>query len=234
VIGARTGTTTRRLWERGGEDAYRGFERAAVLETLADPRPSVLAAPGGVVLDPEVRRALERPEVAVVWLRATLETLASRVVSGDHRPLLGENPSAVLGQLATLRHPVYAELADVVVDVDSLDPESVAERVLAGGKGYASVMTDEGIRETPTGATEDRELDEEGVPDLQGPLAGKVATGDPQEGMVHPNDRPRASVDYGTTAAEMRQPEPFDQRLQREQPDVDLETRPQREDGIAL
>ena len=67
----------------------------------------------------------------------------------------------------------------------------------------------------------ERTLDEEGVPDLEGPMPAKAATGDPQEGMAPPNEQPRASVDYGVTADEQRRPEPLDRRLAREEPDVD-------------
>jgi hypothetical protein len=64
----------------------------------------------------------------------------------------------------------------------------------------------------------DRSLDEEGIPDLEGPLPEKAATGDPQEGTSPPSDRP-ASLDYGVTAEEASRPEPLDQRLARELPD---------------
>jgi hypothetical protein len=64
----------------------------------------------------------------------------------------------------------------------------------------------------------DRSLDEEGIPDLDGPLPEKVATGDPQEGASPPSDRP-ASADYGTTAEEQSRPEPLDVRVGRELPD---------------
>jgi hypothetical protein len=64
----------------------------------------------------------------------------------------------------------------------------------------------------------DNELDAEGIPDLEGPLPEKAATGDPQEGLSPPADRP-ASFDYGVTEAEQRVPEPIDVRLRREQPD---------------
>jgi hypothetical protein len=67
----------------------------------------------------------------------------------------------------------------------------------------------------------DRTLDEEGVPDLEAPLADKVETGDPQEGLLPPNEGPRASVDHGVTANEQRRPEPLDERLAREDADVD-------------
>ncbi len=64
----------------------------------------------------------------------------------------------------------------------------------------------------------DRSLDAEGIPDLEGPLPEKAATGDPQEGTPPPSDRP-AAADYGVTADEQSRPEPLDQRLARELPD---------------
>ena len=67
----------------------------------------------------------------------------------------------------------------------------------------------------------DRSLDQEGIPDLEGPLESKVATGDPQEGASPPTDRP-ASLDYGTTAYEQEHEEPLDAKLAREVPDVPL------------
>jgi len=65
----------------------------------------------------------------------------------------------------------------------------------------------------------ERTLDDEGMPDLDGPLDEKVITGDPQEGLAPPNDAPRASVDFGTTAEEQRHGESLDLRLAREEPD---------------
>jgi len=66
----------------------------------------------------------------------------------------------------------------------------------------------------------DRSLDAEGIPDLEGPLPEKAATGDPQEGVSPPSDRP-ASTEYGVTAEEQSRPEPLDVRLARELPDVE-------------
>jgi hypothetical protein len=66
----------------------------------------------------------------------------------------------------------------------------------------------------------ERTLDDEGIPDLEGPLPGKAATGDPQEGLAPPNEKPRASVDKGVTSEEQRRPESIGERVDREQPDV--------------
>lgn len=126
-----TGSTVRELWERGGEAAYRELESKVVLDQVAADPPLVIAAPGGVVLDPVVRRSLE--EAFVVWLRADPVLLAGRVRIDDHRPLLGSNPAEVLAAMATERADLYASVADLIVDVDDLEPRAVADMVLAAG-----------------------------------------------------------------------------------------------------
>ena len=63
------------------------------------------------------------------------------------------------------------------------------------------------------------ELEDEGVPDHEGPLVSKHLTGDGQEGVSPPADRPIASLDFGTTAEERREGESLDGRLRRELPD---------------
>jgi hypothetical protein len=63
-------------------------------------------------------------------------------------------------------------------------------------------------------------LEEEGIPDLSDALPSKRITGDAQEEEAVPRDFPIAVEDYGTTAAEQREGEPLELRVQREQPDV--------------
>jgi hypothetical protein len=63
-------------------------------------------------------------------------------------------------------------------------------------------------------------LDDEGIPDLEGPLAEKERTGDPQEGLMPPGDRPIAATDWGITGEEQRAGEPLDRRVAHEQPDI--------------
>jgi len=68
----------------------------------------------------------------------------------------------------------------------------------------------------------DRSLDPEaeGIPDLDGPVPGKVITGDPQEGLTPPRDRPVAADRYGTTAYEEEVGESLDRKLGRELPEL--------------
>jgi shikimate kinase len=128
VIARETGKTVRELWEQGGEAAYRKLESDAVLRVLTGDTPSVLAAPGGVVLDPTVRAALAGH--VVVWLRTRPATLAGRVQVGDHRPLLGENPAAMLAVMADERSALYRQVATATFDTDDRAPGAVADAVV--------------------------------------------------------------------------------------------------------
>jgi shikimate kinase len=128
AIEACTGKTVRELWEEGGEPAYRHLESEVVLDTLARDDGVVLAAPGGVILDPAVRAALD--PAFVVWLQADPATLASRVEHDDHRPLLGDRPLDMLTSMARERAELYASVADLVVDTDGRAADTVAAAVL--------------------------------------------------------------------------------------------------------
>ena len=128
AITDKTGSSVRELWEQGGEAAYRRLESTVVLDALRDDQPSVVAAPGGAVLDPAVRLALG--SAFVVWLRGDPRTLAERVQVGDHRPLLGSDPETALTTMAKDRADLYLEVADAVLDVDDLDAETLARGVL--------------------------------------------------------------------------------------------------------
>lgn len=65
-----------------------------------------------------------------------------------------------------------------------------------------------------------RTLDDEGVPDLEGPLPQKEATGDPQEGLPPPNDAPGPSTDRRVTPVEEQRSDTVGERVEREQPDL--------------
>lgn len=62
-----------------------------------------------------------------------------------------------------------------------------------------------------------RELDEEGIPDLETPI-------NEDEGMIPPRDHPQAVEEFGITAAEERMDEPIADRVLREEPDFDEST----------
>ena len=118
-VEVRTGRTVREIFEADGEAAFRFEERTALREALARPEPTVIAAAGGVVLDPDNRdllRALPARGGQVVWLKADPAVLAQRVGSADHRPLLEHDPAATLDRLNAEREALYQSVATIVID----------------------------------------------------------------------------------------------------------------------
>ena len=63
-------------------------------------------------------------------------------------------------------------------------------------------------------------FEDEGLASPDPGLAAKRITGDPQDDMPVPGDRPVAVTDFGTTVAEQQAGEPLDLRLAREEPDL--------------
>jgi len=112
-----------------GEPYFRELERDAVALALSE-HDGVLALGGGAVIDAGTRALLR--DQPTVWLQVGAAAGAKRVGLDVPRPVLLGN---VRGRLATLvaeRAPLYAEVARVTVDTDGLDPQAVADAVLAG------------------------------------------------------------------------------------------------------
>jgi shikimate kinase len=120
-IEATSGRSIADWFAESGEAAFRKAESEVLANLLDRPDPLVVATGGGVVVAAENRARLTADGVTVVWLQATPGLLAHRVSQKPprpHRPLLAEDPLAVLTRLATERDPWYAEVADLVVDID--------------------------------------------------------------------------------------------------------------------
>jgi shikimate kinase len=125
---ADTGRTAQEIYDSDGDDALRFLESRALVEAVNGPTPVVIAVAGGVVLS-ETNRALLDHSGVVVWLRASIDTLLERVLRGEARPRLGADPERSLRDLYVTRHPLYASVADVVIDVDDLAPDQVVARI---------------------------------------------------------------------------------------------------------
>jgi shikimate kinase len=130
LVEQAAGCTVREIFDRSGEEAFRSAEGAAVTGALSQ-FDGVLALGGGALTAQTTREAVRRSGVDIAYLRTTLETLAGRIGDGHTRPLLAEDPSARLAELAAEREPVYAELASITVDTDGRSPGQVAATVAA-------------------------------------------------------------------------------------------------------
>ncbi|WP_443019483.1 shikimate kinase [Sphingomonas adhaesiva] len=96
------------IFAKFGEPYFRDGERR-VIHRLMDGRPKVIATGGGAFVNDETR-ALILAEALTIWLDAPVHVLAERVGRRDTRPLLrGKDPLKVLGELAAVRNPLYAQ-----------------------------------------------------------------------------------------------------------------------------
>lgn len=128
-IEAAARMTVSDIFSQLGEAEFRAGE-ARVMRRLLDGPPIVLATGGGAVLNPGTRD-LMKERATTVWLRAELPIVAARVQRRDTRPLLrGKDPLTALSAMAEVRYPIYAEVADVTVDVGSGAHAQAVEAIL--------------------------------------------------------------------------------------------------------
>jgi shikimate kinase len=126
MVEREAGCSVAAIFSREGEPAFRARERAAVRRALDDPKPAVISLGGGALED-DASFAATR-EHTLVWLRATVPTLLTRLSGNGDRPLLTGDPLAKLHALAAAREPRYRQ-AHVIVDA-GLAPKGVASAVL--------------------------------------------------------------------------------------------------------
>jgi shikimate kinase len=109
-----------------GEQAFRRYERAAVVRALAE-HDGVLALGGGAVLDPATRADLAGHRV--VFLSVGLADASKRVGLARDRPVLMANPRALLSSLLEARRPLYDEVASATVATEGRDPADITDEV---------------------------------------------------------------------------------------------------------
>lgn len=128
-IEAAAGCTVAEIFERFGEQEFRDGERRVIARLLGQP-PHVLATGGGAFIDPRTRAEIKAHAVSI-WLRASIELLASRVQRRETRPLLKQgDPKEILTRLLAQREPIYAE-ADIQLDSEEGPHAAVVERIIA-------------------------------------------------------------------------------------------------------
>lgn len=115
ALAARTGVAIATIFELEGEAGFRQREATLIAE-LCESAGILVATGGGAILSPNNREILHRTGV-VVYLKAKLDDLWTRTKNDSKRPLLRMNdPRSVLASLLETREPLYAEIADLVVE----------------------------------------------------------------------------------------------------------------------
>ena len=110
----RTGASIPTIFEIEGEAGFREREQRMIAELCAK-KSVILGTGSGAILREANREALKNTGW-VVYLSTSPERLINRTRYDKNRPLLQTaNPLSVLTQLYEVRHPIYQDLADIVI-----------------------------------------------------------------------------------------------------------------------
>ncbi len=124
-----TGRTAAEIGEERGIEVLHHLEVEVLARSLSARPAPVIAAAAAVVLDPKVLSLLA--DAWSVWLRADVSELAGRLQGvHDHRPLPGGDLLGMLREMARIRDPLYASVADLTVDARHTTPAAIVRRIL--------------------------------------------------------------------------------------------------------
>ena len=116
------------IFSTEGEEGFRRREAEALRAAVRAPR-CVISLGGGAITTRAVRHFVRRSG-HLLWLRAPVELCIER--AGTGRPLLAGDSAAKMRALATAREPLYARLADAVLEVvPGLAPDPLAAQAAA-------------------------------------------------------------------------------------------------------
>ena len=119
------------IFEYYGEEHFRNLE-TEIAKELAAQDGLVISTGGGLVLKKENDKILQE-NGKIIFLRASLPTLAARLKVDGTRPLLQTSTESIRERLERLlaeRTPVYEGVADYIVDVDGKSPEMIADEII--------------------------------------------------------------------------------------------------------
>jgi shikimate kinase len=143
-IEAATGRTVKLLRDELGVDEMHELERRQLLDALADPGNSVIAAAASVVDSQACRDALRAPGVTVVFLTASPGVAAARFESSEHRPWFGSDPQTFLAEQAAARYPLFRSVDPIELATDDVAPPALVDAALDGllARGACAGRTD--------------------------------------------------------------------------------------------
>jgi shikimate kinase len=133
VLAELTGKTAAQLADERGIEVLHQLEVEVLSKSVSRKPDAVVTAAAAVVLDPRLP-ALIGPAWAV-WLQADITRLAARLQAHDgghgHRPLLAGDTLGTLREMARVRDPLFAQVAQLTLDAGRLTPSVLVRRIVA-------------------------------------------------------------------------------------------------------
>ena len=129
-IAQRAGMSIPDIVEKHGWTTFRDME-SEVARELAELDNIIIDAGGGVIERPENLEALQANS-RIVWLKASVIAIVSRIQGGAERPSLtgGKSFTEEVAEVLEQRTSKYKNAAQYEIDTDQLTPEQVADRII--------------------------------------------------------------------------------------------------------
>jgi shikimate kinase len=126
----RSGMPIPDIVEKHGWTVFRDME-SEVARELANVNNIVIDSGGGVIERPENIDTL-RVNSRIVWLKASVATIVSRIQGDTERPSLtgGKSFTEEVAEVLERRFPKYEDAAQYEIDTDQLTPEQIADRII--------------------------------------------------------------------------------------------------------
>ena len=129
-IAKQAGMTIPEIVEKSGWPKFRDLETEEA-QKLAGLDNLVIDTGGGVIERSENIEFLQK-NARVFWLKASVDTIVSRIQGGTERPALtsGKNFTEEVAEVLERRISKYKSAAQYEIDTNELTPEQVANRVI--------------------------------------------------------------------------------------------------------
>jgi shikimate kinase len=126
----KAGISIPEIVNKYGWQGFRDLESEEARE-LARLDSVIIDTGGGVIERAENIEALQANSL-IIWLKASVDTIVSRIQGGTERPALtsGKTFTEEVVEVLERRIPKYKGAAQYEVDTDELTPEQVADRVI--------------------------------------------------------------------------------------------------------
>lgn len=123
------GKSIKEIFADHGEAYFRDGERRVISRLLAT-GPQVMASGGGALLNEETRANIRRSGISV-WVKADMALLVRRVTKRNTRPLFeGRDAETVVRDLMQARYPIYAAVADLVVESRDVPHDVIVAEII--------------------------------------------------------------------------------------------------------
>lgn len=130
AIVLRAGMSIPEIVSNFGWPAFRDREALEVKE-ISVWDSIVIDTGGGVVERPENIESL-RENGCIIWLKASVDTIVSRIEAGTDRPALttGKSFTEEVAEVLARRIPLYRSAAMYEIDTDGVAPEEIAAQIV--------------------------------------------------------------------------------------------------------